>query len=110
MSFENDSFDTIVDTFGLDYYQNPTQALQEMRRVCRKNGLILLMASGMPEGKYTSKFFKWREPLLLGRYGKFNVREWDKIVPALDFEIIQSKRFQNGSIYLYILRNVKNND
>jgi len=110
MSFEDNSFDTIIDTFGLDYYQNPTKALKEMRRVCRKDGLILLMASGMPEGKYTAKFFKWREPLLLGRYGKFNVREWDKIVPAFGFEIIEAKRLQNGSIYLYILRNPKNDN
>jgi ubiquinone/menaquinone biosynthesis C-methylase UbiE len=32
MPFKDDEFDTVVDTFGLEYVINPTKALEEMRR------------------------------------------------------------------------------
>jgi ubiquinone/menaquinone biosynthesis C-methylase UbiE len=40
------SFDTIVDTFGLEYTLNPEICLKEMKRVCKKDGLILLLNYG----------------------------------------------------------------
>lgn len=47
MPFEDDSFDTVVDTFGLEYVCEPEKALKEMRRVCKKNGRILVLAHGL---------------------------------------------------------------
>jgi ubiquinone/menaquinone biosynthesis C-methylase UbiE len=32
MPFKDDEFDTVIDTFGLEYVLNPTKALEEMRR------------------------------------------------------------------------------
>ena len=32
MPFKDDEFDTVIDTFGLQYVINPTRALQEIRR------------------------------------------------------------------------------
>jgi ubiquinone/menaquinone biosynthesis C-methylase UbiE len=32
MPFPDDSFDTVIDTFGLEYVLNPHKALSEMRR------------------------------------------------------------------------------
>lgn len=43
----NDSFDTVVDTFGLCSYKDPQAVLQEMVRVCKKDhGKILLLEHG----------------------------------------------------------------
>jgi len=36
MTFKDNTFDTIVDTFGLEYYLNPDEAIKEMIRVCKK--------------------------------------------------------------------------
>jgi ubiquinone/menaquinone biosynthesis C-methylase UbiE len=33
MTFKDNVFDTVVDTFGLEYYVNPAKALNEMKRV-----------------------------------------------------------------------------
>jgi methyltransferase OMS1, mitochondrial len=54
----DDSFDTVVDTFGLCSYQDPQAVLQEMVRVCKKKnnkdgGKILLLEHGR------SKTWNW---------------------------------------------------
>ena len=46
LSFNNDSFDCVVDTFGLEYTFDPVKQLWEMKRVCKKGGLIFLMENG----------------------------------------------------------------
>ena len=45
--FPDQSFDTVVDTFGLCSYDDPVAVLKEMARVCKKpNGKILLLEHG----------------------------------------------------------------
>ena len=36
LSFTDNYFDTVIDTFGLEYYANPEKATSEMKRVCKK--------------------------------------------------------------------------
>jgi ubiquinone/menaquinone biosynthesis C-methylase UbiE len=107
MSFKDDSFDTVVDTFGLEYYLNPEKVLKEMRRVCRPNGRILLLAAGQssyPWLNFLSEF--WRHKTLK-TYGYFSLRDWDRIVAAEAFEVERAERVINGSLYIFILRNNK---
>merc|ERR1712226_386540 len=42
----DESFDTVVDTFGLCSYQDPVTVLREMTRVCKPDGKILLLEHG----------------------------------------------------------------
>ncbi len=44
--FGDNSFDTIVDTFGLCSFDDPVKVLKELQRVCRPNGKILLLEHG----------------------------------------------------------------
>lgn len=41
MSFKENTFDTILDTFGLEYYLNPEKAISEMKRVCKPGKMNL---------------------------------------------------------------------
>ena len=107
MPFADDSYDCVVDTFGLEYVLNPHQALQEMRRVCRKDGRILLMNEGLSnilEFHYFENM-KWGENLIRGGY--FSNRNWEKLVKAFDFEVEHEERKKNGKLYIYVLRNRK---
>merc|ERR1712157_386461 len=57
--FKNNTFDTVVDTFGLCSFDDPIAALREMSRVCKKKedgGKILLLEHGK-SSKYTWNFF-----------------------------------------------------
>lgn len=44
--FPDNSFDTVVDVFGLCSFDDPVVALREMSRVCKPDGTILLLEHG----------------------------------------------------------------
>jgi methyltransferase OMS1, mitochondrial len=46
IKFPDQSFDTVVDTFGLCSYDDPVAVLKEMSRVCKSSGKILLIEHG----------------------------------------------------------------
>lgn len=48
LQYEDNSFDSVVDTFGLCSVRDPVRALNEMARVCRPDGTILLLEHGRP--------------------------------------------------------------
>ena len=107
MMFNDDVFDTVVDTFGLESYVNPEKALQEMKRVCKKGGRILILASGLSNNRFLNTFLKMKSPHVLRNYGYFPDREWDPIIKSMGLEIEKAERKFNGTIYLYVLKNNK---
>lgn len=46
LEFPDAIFDTVVSTLSTCTFPNPVKALQEIKRVCRSNGLILLLEHG----------------------------------------------------------------
>jgi len=46
LEFADGSFDTVVSTLSTCTFPDPVKALQAMKRVCRPNGLILLLEHG----------------------------------------------------------------
>lgn len=107
MKFPDNSFDTIVDTFGLEYYLNPRKALSEMKRVCKPNGNILLLNMGLPQNRLLQYYYRFTLPHYLLSYGFFPHRPWDRIVNSMGFDVIQQKKFQGGTLYYQILKNNK---
>src|SRR3989338_216833 len=61
LKFAKNKFDTIVDTLCLCTYPKPIEALKEMKRVCRKNGRILMLEHGISNNWFVRKLQKWRE-------------------------------------------------
>ena len=72
LNFAENSFDTVVDTFGLEFYVKPHLALLEMQRVCKNKGRILLLANGISDNKWLARYLRYKQPYSLGKFGRFN--------------------------------------
>jgi len=76
LTFEDNSFDTIVDSFGLCSFDDPVKVLIELQRVCKPDGKILLLEHGRSKtylglsgylDKHAERHAKnWVSALLLG--------------------------------------------
>jgi len=61
----DDSFDCVVDTFGLEYYCNPEKAIKEMKRVCKKDGKILILTTGLSYYDLLNLFINFKTPYIV---------------------------------------------
>lgn len=51
LPFADDTFDAVLDGFGMKYYSDKARAIQEMLRVVRPGGTVLIAELGLPVGK-----------------------------------------------------------
>src|SRR5689334_14767780 len=54
LHFEMERFDTIVSTFTLCAYENPSGVLAQMRSWCKQDGIILVMEYGLSQNGFVS--------------------------------------------------------
>ena len=62
LQFDDEQFDTVVDTFGLCSFSDPVQTLKEMKRVCKKDGTILLLEHGQSSNYFLAKYLDYKVP------------------------------------------------
>ena len=103
LPFPSNSFDTVVDTFGLCSYEDPAAALAEMRRVLRPGGTLLLLEHG-------ASWYGWLTQLLdssalahARRHGCSWNRRIDELVAASNMRIRTQERRHFGTTSLYYL-------
>lgn len=101
-AFEDQSFDSVVDTFGLCSVEHPSRALAEMARVCRRDGRVLLLEHGMADWF----FLRWLQVLTLEpfarRYGCRHHYLLYLISEKLD--VLEVRRQYFGLVYLVVCR------
>ena len=56
LEFPDGSFDTVVSTLSTCTFPDPVKALQELKRICRPNGLILLLEHGHSNLSWLANF------------------------------------------------------
>lgn len=105
LDFEDNSFDTVVDTFGLQSCRNPDKQYKEMKRVCKSGGKILLLEVGqslwltsiLKNIYYSKSFFENKAQIA--------IRDWTKMINNdPEVEIVEFKRRNNGFLYYYELK------
>jgi len=100
LKFDKGRFDTVVDTLGLCTYPNPTRALQEMKRVCKQDGQILLLE----HGESSNRVIRWLQQKVkkkqLERLGCHVDRDILRLVDKAGLRVTEKKRAFFGVFFL----------
>lgn len=104
LPFGNKRFDYVVDTLGLCTYPNPIKALKEMKRVCKKNGRILLLEHGISDYGFAAKFQKKREKKHYQKVGCSLLRDHFELAGKAGLKIARKERKLFGIIYVIIAK------
>ncbi|KPA77916.1 putative mitochondrial hypothetical protein [Leptomonas pyrrhocoris] len=95
LPFPDNSFDTIVDMFGLCSFDDPVRALRELSRVCKPGGRLLLIEHGKGHtGRVNNHLDKWA-PRHAKNWGCWWNRDMRRIIrlSGLSVEKWESKHF-----------------
>lgn len=105
LEFQNETFDTVIDTFGMQYSHNPIDQYLEMKRVCKKGGKILILESGKSHW-YSDNFKMIRNfDKTLREQGSIPFIDWNQIIlKDPQIEVVAHKRRKNGRLYYFELR------
>ncbi len=98
LPYENESFDTVINTMAFTGYPNSILAMSELKRVLKTDGRLILVDINYPinmnfPGRLLTKLW-----MSLGDV----VRDMDKIFRHFDFEYTDTEIGGFGSVHLYI--------
>eukprot|EP00128_Syssomonas_multiformis_P005402 Colp12_sorted_trinity150504_noHs@366 len=99
---QDESYDTVVDTFGLCSSADPVQMLKEMKRVCKKDGKVLLLEHGRA-------LYDWLNGVL-DRGAEKHARDWgciynrdiETLVEKAGLKVNTIHRFHLGTTYYIV--------
>ena len=93
LEFPDGNFDTVVSTLSTCTFPNPIKAVQEMKRVCRANGLILLLEHGHSNLPWLARYQDRHE---YQHYQDHAGCRWNQdpldLVQAAGIKVLKSKR------------------
>ena len=92
LSFEQNSFDTVVDTLSACTFLDPVKALGEMARVCKPGGKILLLEHGRSNRGWLGQFQDWRADSHARQLGCVWNREPQDMVLEAGLLVISARR------------------
>lgn len=100
LDFPDGSFDSVTSTLSTCTFPDPIQALQEMKRVCRPNGLILLLEHGHSSLPWLANY---QDRHVLKHYQQHTGCRWNQdpldLVSAAGLKVRNSKRFSLGMFH-----------
>jgi len=93
LEFPDGSFDTVVSALSTCTFPNPVKALQEIKRVCRPNGMILLLEHGHSNLPWLANFQDRNE---YQHYQEHAGCRWNQdpldLVQSAGIKVLRSKR------------------
>lgn len=104
MDFQDCSFDTVVDTFGICSFEAPVDALREMRRVLKQDGQVLLLEHGASSWEVVQGVLNKGLHRHVGKYGCYPNRDITGLVREAGFHIEVEERKHFGTTYVLVCR------
>jgi len=102
LEFDTASFDTVVDTFGLCSFEDPVEALREMKRVCRPGGKILLLEHGRSSYDWLNDILDEHAYKHAKRWGCWWNRDIESILEEAGLDIEYATRWHFGTTHYVI--------
>ena len=99
LDFPDNTFDTVVDTFGICSFEDPISALHEMKRVCKPGGFILLLEHGESDWPWMQTLLSRQVSVHVKKFGCYNHRSIEDLINQAGLTITQQKRKHWGTIY-----------
>mgnify|MGYP006084708749 FL=1 len=121
MPFENEFFDIATITFGIRNTKSVNESLTEIRRVLKKNGVLMIMEFSKNETIVIKQLYKiylhWIIPFVGLLFSKFNEYkyladsiegfyskdEMNKILEFNHFKVIENVQYNFGLVTVYIV-------
>lgn len=103
--YDNDSFDTVVDTFGLCSFDDPVAVLKELQRVCKPNGKILLLEHGRSKTwKTITNYLDKNAVRHAANWGSVYNRDLDQIIEDSGLDVENKLNFHFGTTYYLVCK------
>lgn len=100
--YPDQSFDTVVDTFGLCSFEDPVQVLKEMKRVLRASGKLLLLEHGNSHWGFMKDMQAKQLDRHVHKYGCYWNREIEELVAEAGLKVVEKERSQLGTVYYIV--------
>lgn len=111
LSFQDNTFDTVIDTFGLCSIQDPVAAIKEMSRVCKSDGKLLFLEHGRSFNSiWKSLINDVLDKTVLDHASKFGCywnRDLDKILKEGGVEVLEYQRYNLGTTLMVVAKPLK---
>ena len=106
-TFAPESFDTVVDTFGLCSLSDPPKALEQMARVVRPGGSIVLIEHGRGTWRLVNDILDAQQANHFEKWGCHFNRDMEAMIEDLvarEFEVVWRWRTHFGTTCCWVLR------
>ena len=105
LPFRECSFDTVIDTFGLECSYDVERAWSEIKKLTKPNGKILLLERGLSYWMMDNLKLVAKASVNLGARGQVYHHDYVSLIENdPDVIVVKRKRKQNGMLYYYELR------
>lgn len=109
--FGENKFTTTIDIMNMHSYADPEKVFDQIKKVTKNNGKIIIMARGKSDNFLINFFYDIFKPTIFMRYGCDYSRNWDdfflnkennKIPDNCEIKCLYHERKNFGKTYLYI--------
>lgn len=98
LAFPTDSFQTVVSALSTCTFPDPVAALDEMARVCRPGGRVLLLEHGRSDVAPLARYQEWRADAHFERSGCRLTQEPLEVVGASGLTVVETDTALLGTI------------
>lgn len=100
--FGDNTFDTVVDTFGLCSYRDPVKVLNEMQRVCKPDGKILLLQHGLSDYQFINDKLHTTANQRAMKWGCWWNRDIAALLEASKLKVTYLNRWHFGTTFYVV--------